>query len=77
MHNQTSYEKVSHGGRVLKGNSAMVAEREAMSMGVERLAFLMPTESRQLNFEIETSGRTVQYKLDTQSLRPFGHHWGM
>ena len=70
------YEKVSHGGRVLMGNSAMVAEREAVSMGVERLASLMPIESRLLNFEIETSGRTVQYKLDTQSLRPFGHHWG-
>ena len=72
-----SFEKVSHGGRVLRYNSAMVAEREALRMGIERLAVLMPTKVSLFDFEIENLGRTVQYKLDAQSLRLFGQHTGM
>ena len=34
-----SFEKVSHGGRVLVDISAMVAEREALRMGIERLVY--------------------------------------
>ena len=64
-----SFEKVSHGGRVLRDNSAMVAEREALRMGIDRLAVLMPTKVSLFDFEIENSGRPVQYKLDAQSLR--------
>ena len=32
-----SFEKVSHGGRVLRSASAMTAEREALRMGIEYL----------------------------------------
>ena len=39
-----SFEKVSHGGRVLRHNSAMVAELEAVRMDIERLAVLLPTK---------------------------------
>ena len=33
-----SFEKVSHGVRVLRDNLAVVAEREVPRMGIERLA---------------------------------------
>ena len=69
-----AFEKVSHGGRMLRDNSAMVAEREALQMGIERLAVLMPTKVSLLDFEIENLGRIVQYKLDAQSLRLLGQH---
>ena len=72
-----AFEKVSHGGRVLKGSSAMVAEREALRMGIERLEVLLPTTVSLFDFEVENSGRTVQYKLDAQSLRLFGLHRGL
>ena len=67
-----SLEKASHGGRVLRHNSAMVAERDALRMGIERQAVLMPTKVGLFDFEIENRCRTVQYKLDAQSLRLFG-----
>ena len=44
------FEKVSHGGRVLRDNSAMVAEREALRMGIECLAVLMPTKVSLFDF---------------------------
>ena len=69
-----SFEKVSHGGQVLRDNSAMVAEREALRMGIERLAVLIPTKDNLICFESENFGGTVQYKLDAQSLRLFGQH---
>ena len=72
-----SFEKVSHGGRVLRDNSAMVADWEALRMGIERLAVLISTKVSLRKFEIENLGRTVQYKLDAQSLRLFGQHKGM
>ena len=50
-----SFEKVSHGGRVLKNASAMTV--------------LFPTEVSSFDFQVENSGRTVQYKLDAQSNR--------
>ena len=56
--------------RVLRNISAMTAEREALRMDIERLTVLFPM----FDFEIEHSGRTVQYKLDAQSLRLFRHH---
>ena len=40
-----SFEKVSHGGRVLRNASAMTVEREALRMGIEHLTVLFPTES--------------------------------
>ena len=72
-----SFENVSHGGRVLRDNSAMVAEREALRMGIERLAVLMLTKVSLFDFEIQNFGRTAQYKLDGQSVRLFGQHRGM
>ena len=72
-----SFERVSHGGRVLRDNAAMVAEREALRMGVERLAALLPTKVSLVDFEIENSGGKVQYKLGAQSLRLFGQLRGM
>ena len=69
-----SFEKVSHGGRLLRDISAMVAEREALRMGIECLAVLLPTKMRLFDFEMENSDRTVQYKLDAQSPRLFGQH---
>ena len=61
-----------HGGWVLMDTSTMVAEPVALRMGVERLQVLMPTQVGLLDFC--DTGRKVQYKLDAQSLRLFGHH---
>ena len=38
--NTDLFEKVSHGGRVLRNASAMTAEREALRMGIEHLTVL-------------------------------------
>ena len=67
-----SFEKVSYGGRVLRNASAMTAEREALRMGIEYLTDLFPTEVS--SFDFQGTGRTVQYKLNAQSLRLFGLH---
>ena len=69
-----SFEKVSYGGRVLRNASAMTAEREALRMGIEHLTGLFPTEVSSFDFQVERTDRTVQYKLDAQSLRLFGLH---
>ena len=68
------FEKVSNGGRVLRNASAMIAEREALRMGIEHLTVLFPTEVSSFDFQVECTGRTVQYKLNAQSLRLFGLH---
>ena len=47
----------------------MVAEREALRMGIERLGVLLPTKVSLFDFEIENLGRTVQYKRDSAALR--------
>ena len=67
-----SFEKVSYGGRVLRNASAMTAEREALRMGIEHLTVLFPTEVSSFDLQVENSGRTVQHKLNAQSLRLFG-----
>ena len=66
-----TFEKVSYGGRVLMNASAMIAEREALRMGIEHLTVLFPTEVSSFDFQVECTDRTVQYK---QSLRLFGLH---
>ena len=43
-------------------------------MGIEHLTGLFPTEVSSFDFQVENSGRTVQYKLNAQSLRLFGLH---
>ena len=50
------------------------AEREALRLGIEYLTVLFPTEVSSFDFQVENSGRTVQYKLNAQSLRLFGLH---
>ena len=66
------FEKVSYGGRVLRNASAMIAEREALKMGIENLTVLFPTEVSSFDFQVECTDRTVQYKFNAQSLRLFG-----
>ena len=68
------FEKVSCGGYVLRNASAMIAEREALRKGIEHLTVLFPTVVNSFDFLVENSGRTVQYKLNAQSLRLFGLH---
>ena len=68
------FEKVSYGGCVLKNASAMIAERETLRKGIEHLTVLFPTVVSSFDFQVEKSGRTVQYKLYAQSLRLFGLH---
>ena len=73
--NTDLFEKVSYGGRVLRNASAMTAEREALRMGIEYLTVLFPTEVSSFDFQVESTDRTVQYKLNSQSLlRFFGLH---
>ena len=68
------FEKVSYGGRVLRNASAMIAEREALRMGIEYWTVEFPMEVSSFDFEVECTDRTVQYKLNAQSLRLFGLH---
>ena len=68
------FEKVSYGGCVLRNAAAMTAEREALRKGIEHLTVLFPTVVSSFDFQVENSGRTVQYKLNAQSLRLFGLH---
>ena len=64
-----TFEKASFGGRVLKNVSAMIAEREALRMGIEHWTVLFPTEVSSFEFQVECTDRTVQYQLNAQSLR--------
>ena len=50
----------------------MTAESEALR--IEHLTVLFPTEVRSFVFKVENSGRTVQYKLNAQSLSLIGLH---
>ena len=68
------FEKVSYVGRVLRNASALSAEREALRMGIEHLTVIFPTEVSSFDFQVECTERTVQYKLNAQSLRLFGLH---
>ena len=52
----------------------MTAEREALKLGIEYLTVLFPTEVSSFVFQVESTDRTVQYKLNAQSLRLFGLH---
>ena len=40
------FERISHGGKVLKDTTAMNAEREALRLGVENLMTLFPAEAK-------------------------------
>ena len=51
---------------MLRDSSAVVAEREALRMGIECLVELFSTEVSLFGFEVELSGGAVQYKLDAQ-----------
>ena len=69
-----STKNPTYGGRVLMNASAMIAEREALRMGIEHLTVLFPTEVSSFDFQVECTDRTVQYKPKAQSLRLFGVH---
>ena len=43
-------------------------------MGIEHLTVLFPTEVSSFDFRVECTDKTVQYKLNAQSLRLFGLH---
>ena len=66
------FERISHGGNVLKDTTAMTAEREALRMGVEHLMTLFPVETKDFQFVVENENRDTKYKVDTQSMRLFG-----
>ena len=72
--NAAPFDKVSYGGRLLRNASAMIAEREALRMGIEHLTVLFSTEVSWFDFQVECTDTTVQYKLNAQSLRLFGLH---
>ena len=59
---------------MLRNASEMTAQREALRKGIEYLTVLFPTEVSSFDFQIVSTGRTVQYKLNAQSLRLFGLH---
>ena len=52
----------------------VIAEREALRVGIEHLTVLLPTEVSSFDFQVECTDGTVQYKLNAQSLRLFGLH---
>ena len=52
----------------------MIAEREALRMGIEHLTVLFQTEVSSFDFQVECTDRTVQSKLNAQSLRLLGLH---
>ena len=53
----------------------MTAERENLRLDIEYLTVLFPTEVSSFDFQVESTDRTVQYKLNAQSLRLSGLHW--
>ena len=59
---------------MLRKDSAMTAEREALRLGIEYLTVLFPTEVSSFDFQVESTDRTLQYKLNAQSLCLFGLH---
>ena len=66
------FERILHGGKVLKDTTAMTAEREALRMGVEHLMTLFPAEAKHFQFVVENECRETKYKVDSQSMRLFG-----
>ena len=52
----------------------MTAEREALKLGIEHWTVLFPTDVSSFDFQVESTYRTVQYKLNAQSLRLFCLH---
>ena len=46
------FERISHGGKVLKDTTAMTAEREALRMGVEHLMTLFPVATKDLKLSL-------------------------
>ena len=50
--------------RCASEGTATIAEREALRKGIEHLTVLFPTAVSSFDFQVENSGRTVQYKLN-------------
>ena len=66
------FERISHGGKVLRNTTVMTAEREALRMGVEYLATLFPVDVKECTFVVENESTETKYIVDTQSMRLFG-----
>ena len=66
------FERIPHGGKVLKDTTAMTAEREALRMGVEQLMTVFPVETKDFQFVVENESGKTKYIVDTQSMRLFG-----
>ena len=57
------FERISHGGRVLKDTTAKNAEREALRSGVEHLMSLFPVETKDFQFVVENESREIKCKV--------------
>ena len=66
------FERISHGGKVLKDTTAMNVEREALRLGVEYLMSLFLVEAKDFQFVVENESRETKCKVDTLSMRLFG-----
>ena len=63
------FERISHGGRVLKDTTAMKAEREALRSGVEHLIFLFPVEPHDFQFVVENESRESRKLIRSLSVK--------
>ena len=66
------FERIAHGGKLLRNTTAMEAEREALRLGVENLTILFPAEAKDFRFVVENESREKEYKVDIQSIRLLG-----
>ncbi len=66
------FERIAHGGKLLRNTTAMEAEREALRLGVENLTILFPAEAKDFQFAVENESREKEYKVDIQSIRLLG-----
>ena len=63
------FEKLCHGRKNLKDNTAMDAAREALRMEVQCSSKLFRRKMNHFEFVISNSGSAAQYKIDATTLR--------
>ena len=66
------FERISHGGKLLRNTTAMTAEREALRLGVENLMILFLADAKDFQLVVENESRESEYKVDIQSMRLLG-----
>ena len=71
-HMKGEFERIAHGGKLLRNTTAIEAEREALRLGVENLTILFPVEAKDFQFVVENEIREKEYKVDNQSMRLLG-----